>query len=277
MVKNGAGERVLRVNQLDACELDDNITDVLQHHFLEVFKPLQSIHIHQLKPELKTLIRYVLWKFSLSSDSSTFGQRMLSLVYTNKDMNALSCRQRVGMFFCFVLSEWVLERGDWLLCKLSGDAPLRILHYSLAAIKTLSLINLTLFLVQGCYPSLRERLLGLRMTPTTPQTLRAVNHSYLTREILWHGFSEFVFFVLPHFNLFTLRNIARRICNTKITTDNKQCSFCEGLPTMPHISDCGHLYCYYCLSANLTADSSFPCSTCNHLIKTITPASETIT
>lgn len=270
-------ERVLRVNQLDACELDGNITDVLQHHFLGIFNPLQSIRIDEWKPELKALIRYVLWKFSLSSGSSSFGLRMLSLVYTNKNSTALSYGQRAGLFFCFVLSEWMAERGEWFLCKLPGDVPLCILRHSLTALKILSLINFTLFLMNGSYPSLKERLLRLQMAPITPQTLRTVSHSYLTREILWHGFSEFMFFVLPHCNLFTLRNIARRMCNSKTSTDNKQCSFCEGLTTMPYISDCGHLYCYYCVSANLTADSSFPCCTCNQLVNTITPASETIT
>lgn len=270
-------EIVLRVNQLDACELDDNIADVLQHHFLEIFRPLQSIRIDQVKPELKALIRYVLWNFSLSNGSSTFGQRMLSLVYASSNSSrTLSSMQRLGLFYCFVLSEWVMERGDWLLCKLPGDTPLHLLRHSLTAVKTLSLINFMVFLVRGCYPSLKERLLRLQMLPTTPQTLHTVNHSYLTREILWHGFSEFMFFVLPHFNLFTLRNLLRRVCNAKISTDNRLCSFCEGLPTAPHISDCGHLYCYYCLSANLIADSNFPCCVCNQSVKTITPASETI-
>lgn len=267
----------MRVNQLDACELDDNIAGILQHHFLEIFRPLQSVHIDHVKPELKALIRYVLWNFSLNTGNDTFGQRMLNVVYSSSNKSAsLSSFQRVGLFYSFVLSEWVTERGEWMLCKLPGDTPLRLLRYMLTAMKTLSLINFMVFLVQGTYPTLKERLLGLWMLPTTPQTLRTVSHSYLTREILWHGFSEFMFFILPHFNLFTLRNMLRRICNAKISTDNKLCSFCEGLPTAPHITDCGHLYCYYCLGANLTVDSSFPCSICSHPIKTITPASETL-
>lgn len=272
-------ELVLRVNQLDACELDDTITGVLEDFFLGIFGPLQSIRIDQFKPELKTILRYALWKFSLSSssDSSTFGQRMLSLAYIHTNSRTLSSIQRAGLFYWYVLSEWVMERGDWLLCKLHpGDTPLRFLRHSSTAFKTLSVINFLVFLVYGCYPTLKERLLMLNMTPTTPQTLRTVSHRYLTREILWHGFTEFMFFVLPHFNLFTLRNVARKICSTKISTDNRLCSFCEGLPTNTQISNCGHLYCYYCLSANLTADPSFPCCVCNQLVNSMTPASETI-
>jgi peroxin-2 len=270
-------ETVLRVNQLDACELDDTISDVLQHHFLEIFRPLQSVRIDQMKPELKALMRCVLWNFSLGSGSGTFGQRMLSLVYvTRNNSSTLSSIQRIGLFYSFVLSEWVVERGDGILWKLPGNVSVRLLHHGQLAVKALSLINFMVFLVQGCYPTLKERLLGLHILPTSPQTLRTISHRYLTREILWHGFSEFMFFVLPHFNLFTLWNMLRRVCNAKASTDNKLCSFCEGLPTVPHISDCGHLYCYYCLSANLLADSNFPCSMCNQLVKTITPASETI-
>lgn len=269
-------EEVLRVDQLDACELDDSIADILQYHFLEILRPLQSITIDRFKPELKALIRFLLWKFSLSRDSSTFGQRMLNLTYAAKNSESLSSVQKGGLLFYFVFAEWAMDRSDFLLRPLPGAIHSALVRLCSSAVKTFSLINFVIFLMHGCYPTPKERLLRLQMVPTRPQTLRAVSHAYLSREILWHGFSEFLFFILPHFNLFALRNVIRRLWNTGISETYKVCSFCEDSPTFPHISDCGHLYCYYCLSANLKADSSFPCCVCSQAVRTMTPASETI-
>ena len=266
----GIMEAVLRVNQLDACELDENITDILQQHFLNIFKPFQSLFLHQFGPELKAFIRFLVWKFSLGDENSTFGQRMLNLSYGTGNSAHLSSLQRGGLFFSFVLVEWISERCDWFM-------KTRTLQYCTSAVKTLSLLNFVVFLIHGCYPTLKERIFKLKIVPTTPQSLRTVNHGYLTREILWHGFSEFVFFILPHINFFTLRNLARRLLNIKTSSDHSDvCSFCEGIPTLPHIADCGHLYCYYCLQANLQADTRFPCCTCSKQVITCTPACEII-
>lgn len=268
-------ESVLRVSQLDACELDENIAAILQHQFLEIFRIIESAHIHQLRPELEAFVRFLVWKFSLQTANSTFGQRMLSLTYITEKSKPLTFFQNGGLFISFILVEWLRERCGWLITKFPGlFAVQRLLDYSTTALKTLSLLNFVVFLVQGHYPTLKERILGLTMASTSPQSIQEISHSYLTREILWHGFSEFVFFLLPHLNIFSLRNWARRVLKTSAPSDPNQCSFCETPPTLPHFSDCGHLYCYYCLRANLMPDTKFPCYVCNKVVSTCTPASE---
>ena len=267
-------EVVLRVDQLDASELDQNIADILQHQFLQIFTPLESLRIQQLEPELKALIRFLLWKYSLGTGDCTFGQRMLSLTYTQSSRTPV---QKAGLFFTLVVTEWLMDRGDWLSSKFPTIAPLhKWLEHSTTALKLLSLLNFIVFLIQGCYPTLKERLLGLQLVPTRPQTLRDVSHSYMTREIMWHGFSEFLFFILPHFNLFALWSRIKRLCST-VTTDHQLCAFCETTPTMPHLSNCGHMYCYYCLAANLKANSKFSCFVCNQQVLPYTAASQVIT
>ena len=274
-------EAVLRVNQLDACELDDTITAVLQHQFLEVFRPLQSLLIHQIRPELKAFIRFLLWKFSISSNDgnggATFGQRMLSLTYVSESSRSVTAVDRGKLFVAMVMADWMQERSEWLVSKLPCLSPLQqVLDYSAAAVKALSLLNFVLFLVSGYYPTLKERVFGLRIVPTAPQLIHQVSHNYLTREILWHGFSELVFFILPHFNLFSLWNWIRTVGGIKAAVDNTRCAFCEAPPTLPHLSSCGHLYCYYCLQANLQADPGYPCCVCNQAILSCTPAVEAL-
>lgn len=269
-------EAVLRVNQLDACELDDSLTDILQHQFLQIFKPLGSIRIDECEAELKAVVRLLLWKFSLGTNGCTFGQSMLSLAYAAPPTRQLSSFQRGGLFFSFVVSEWLRDRCDWLVSTYPSLAPLQLLlDRSTTAFKILSLVNFAVFLIQGCYPSLKERVLGLRIVPTRPQSIRDVSHNYMTREILWHGFSEFLFFVLPHFNLVSIWNRMKRLCRVT-PPDHSLCAFCEAPPTMPHLSNCGHTYCYYCLAANLKAIANFPCCICSDIVHTHSPASDAI-
>ncbi len=277
---NNNMETILRVNQLDACELDETLANVLQHQFIEIIRPFQSIRIQKFIPELKAFVRFLIWRYSVGDGSSTFGQGMLDMMYTSSpSAGPITSLHKVGLFIALVLVEWLSDRSDWLTARSSNPVSAqRVMNWLVASLKLLSLLNLVMFFVHGRYPTLKERLLGLSMAPTRPQQLNSVAHSYLTREILWHGFSEFVFFILPHFNIHSVQNWMRRLCNTttKITS-NSTCAFCGAVPTMPHLSDCGHIYCYYCLKANLKAShSSLSCFACSEIVHSCIPASEAI-
>jgi hypothetical protein len=52
-----------------------------------------------------------------------------------------------------------------------------------------SLVNLLAFLPEGKHPTLVDRVLGLQPVSVAPSDRgRAVGYSYMTRELLWHGF-----------------------------------------------------------------------------------------
>ncbi len=284
-------ERVLRVNQLDATELDEELTGILESQFLNIFKLLPSSRLLCLQPELKALVRLLIWKTSIWSRGQSFGQQMMDLKYSlgGKQFSPITLRYKISLFVLAVLTEWVKDRSD-LFSKLAPSLSLssgqKLLNGVLTITRVLSLINFILFLLRGSYPTLKERLLGLSMVPVRPQTLRQMSYEYMNREILWHGFSEFIFFVVPHFNLFVLRNWFRRclkfrfparVESTRSSTglrssDFLSCSFCESTPTMPYATDCGHVYCYYCLRANCMADGGFPCAACGRAVAELIPA-----
>ena len=269
-------EKVLRVSQLDATELDDKLSDLLQHQLLEVLQPLPPNHaLLRLKPELKALVRFLIWGYSIAKNGTTFGQSMLDLVYSTGVGQPLELRHKISLFVFSVLADWAAERSEDLLPSLLpaySRSTLTMIKITSTILKALSLVNFITFLLYGRYPSLKERAGGLVMLPSRPQTLRQLNYDYMNREILWHGFSEFIFFVLPHLNLFALknwikRNIGNRMGSKESEADFSKCSFCEKELSMPHVSDnCGHVYCYYCISANCLADSKFPCSVCGTVI-----------
>jgi peroxin-2 len=54
-----------------------------------------------------------------------------------------------------------------------------------------------IFLINGRYRTLLDRLLRLRLAPPTNQISREVSFEYLNRQLVWHAFTEFLLFVLP--------------------------------------------------------------------------------
>ena len=62
---------------------------------------------------------------------------------------------------------------------------------------TLSLASFTLFILNGRYRTILDRLLRLRLTPPPRQHPRSVSFEYLNRQLVWHAFTEFLLFMLP--------------------------------------------------------------------------------
>lgn len=53
------------------------------------------------------------------------------------------------------------------------------------------------FLVNGRYRTLLDRLLRIRLAPPASQLRREVSFEYLNRQLVWHAFTEFLLFLLP--------------------------------------------------------------------------------
>lgn len=53
------------------------------------------------------------------------------------------------------------------------------------------------FLFNGRYRTLLDRVLRLRLVPPTNQVSREVSFEYLNRQLVWHAFTEFLLFLLP--------------------------------------------------------------------------------
>lgn len=53
------------------------------------------------------------------------------------------------------------------------------------------------FLFNGRYRILIDRILRLRLAPPIGQVSRDVNFEYLNRQLVWHAFTEFLLFLLP--------------------------------------------------------------------------------
>ncbi|KAM6977681.1 peroxisome biogenesis factor 2 [Aplochiton taeniatus] len=286
---------VLRINQLDAFELDSALEQLVWAQFSQCFQHFRPGLLTPLEPELKALLQLLLWRFTVYSSSATVGQSLLDLRYHNALSSSpryqpLSRWQKLGMALLSVGPIWLRERSHTLLLSLglgtgAGGPPTeeggrlrlglrRSLNLLSSVAQVASLVNFLVFLRKGRHPSLSERLLGVRAVFSKAQGGRDVTFQYVNRELLWHGFAEFLIFLLPLVNVRRMKVAARSLLGggggEAAAADGaregsgawRECGLCGEWPTMPHTAGCGHVFCYYCVKSHAIADPYLTCPKC---------------
>lgn len=286
---------VLRISQLDALELDSALEQLLWTQFSQCFQNCRPGLLTPLEPELRALLQLLLWRFTLYSNSATVGQSLLSLRYhdalsLSPRYRPLSRRQKLGMVLLGTGADWLRERSHKLLLSLglsAGRASSEaegggVVQQGLRACLTLvssaaqlaSLLNFLVFLTRGCHPALAERVVGARAVFSRANVVRDVSYQYVNRELLWHGFSDFLIFLLPLINTRKLSAAASSLLfggGTAAERDGgmaatqqalKECGLCGEWPTMPHNVGCCHVFCYYCIKSHGIAEASLACPKC---------------
>ena len=73
-------------------------------------------------------------------------------------------------------------------------------------------LNHVAFLFYGKYMSLADRTCGMLLVTKKEQEGAPMSYEYLSRELLWHGFSEFAVFVLPYLDFrWLFAQVTRRL------------------------------------------------------------------
>ncbi|XP_034415967.1 peroxisome biogenesis factor 2 isoform X2 [Cyclopterus lumpus] len=281
---------VLRISQLDALELDSSLEQLVWTQFSQCFHNCRPGLLTPLEPELRALLHLLLWRFTLYSSSTTVGQSLLSLRYNNilsssPRYRPLSRRQKLGLALLTAGPRWLQERSHSLLLALSSGGPgservggllqrgLRnCLTFFSSITQLASLINFLVFLRRGRHPVLAERIVGARAVFSKPNVVRDVTYQYMNRELLWHGFAEFLIFLLPLINTRKLKATVFSIilggdgADREGVTEGpgacKECGLCGEWPTMPHTVGCQHVFCYYCIKSQSIADAYLTCPKC---------------
>ncbi|KAL7373704.1 hypothetical protein ABVT39_013035 [Epinephelus coioides] len=281
---------VLRISQLDALELDSALEQLVWTQFSQCFQNFRPGLLTPLEPELRALLHLLLWRFTLYSSSATVGQSLLSLRYHNVLSSSpryrpLSRKQKLGLALLTAGPRWLQERSHSLLLCLGSGGPVSerdggLLQQSLRKCLTLvssitqlaSLFNFLVFLRKGRHPVLAERIVGARAAFSKPDVVRDVTYQYMNRELLWHGFAEFLIFLLPLINTRKLKATVLSVVLGGGSADVegamegqrvwKECGLCGEWPTMPHTAGCQHVFCYYCIKSHSIADPYLTCPKC---------------
>lgn len=282
---------VLRIDQLDALELDSALEQLLWTQFSQCFQNCRPGLLTPAEPELRALLQLLLWRFTLYSNSATVGQSLLSLRYHNLSSASryrpLTRRQKWGLALLDIGARWLQERSHSLLLLLglsAGGAASqpeggllalglrRCFGLVCSVAQIASVVNFLVFLRKGQHPRLSERIVGARAAFSKPDVVRDVSYQYMNRELLWHGFSEFLIFLLPLINTRRLKATASSFVFGGAKTEGKvasegqgllnQCGLCGEWPTMPHTVGCRHVFCYYCIKSHSMADPFLVCPKC---------------
>ncbi|XP_046335775.2 peroxisome biogenesis factor 2-like [Haliotis rufescens] len=269
----------LRVSQLDAAELDQEVVQLTKTQLNKIFKYHQSSFLTAYDPEINALLKFVLWKFSIHQWDASIGQQILNIRYgSNKAPQAwMSSRQKWLYALILIGCPWLRDRSHDLvrLLRLENweDRIEKYLQWAETTLKVAALVNFLMFLRRGGYLSVVERILGVQSMFPQRQGLRQVSFEYMTRELLWHGFSEFLFFALPLVNLQRIKNTVVRWTFPRRTTQHPlversrhhltSCGVCGEWPVDPQEIGCVHVFCYYCIHSNYKADPGLTCPLCN--------------
>ncbi|XPT04370.1 peroxisome assembly protein (Peroxin-2) [Ascochyta lentis] len=225
-VKGREGTRPeFRVGQVDAELLDDELLELLKAQVGDGLK-FYGFHITDTyAAEILLALRVVLFKLSIWNNNASYGAHLQGLRYTDARSNAPNRpppkpwqKAAYGLITIggrYAWSKW----EDHLLSASEDYTHPASAHHSLLTRITESLSNahslaslasFLVFLANGRYRTLTDRLLRLRLTPTTHSTSREVSFEYLNRQLVWHAFTEFLLFLLPLVGITRWRRILSR-------------------------------------------------------------------
>jgi peroxin-2 len=214
-----------RVGQVDAELLDDELLDLLKGQVGEGLKYFGSHIVDNYTPEILLGLRLILFKLSIWDQSASYGAHLQGLRYTDARSTAPNRPppkpwQKAAYGLITIGGRYAWHKWEEYLLAAQEDytrpeSPQLTLLSTLtdrlnSAHDIASLASFLVFLVNGRYRTLTDRLLRLRLTPTSNSTSREVSFEYLNRQLVWHAFTEFLLFLLPLVGVSRWRRILAR-------------------------------------------------------------------
>ncbi|PQE23012.1 putative peroxisome assembly protein [Rutstroemia sp. NJR-2017a WRK4] len=213
-----------RVGQVDAELLDEELVELLKGQVGEGLKYFGPHILDDWSAEILLALRAVIFKLSVWDHDATYGASLQNLRFTDarksgpvlvspsKWQKALYGLFTVGGKYAWTRWEYYLLGHDDgystpspMMQRLSRlTTGLTNLH------STAAFASFLVFLVNGRYRTLLDRILRLRLAPPSSQISREVSFEYLNRQLVWHAFTEFLLFVLPLVGISRWRRILSR-------------------------------------------------------------------
>ncbi|KZM27784.1 peroxisome assembly protein (Peroxin-2) [Ascochyta rabiei] len=214
-----------RVGQLDAELLDDELLALLKGQLGEGLKYFGAHLPDTYAPEVLLALRVVLFKLGLWNNHASYGAHLQGLRYSDARSSAPSRPpprpwQKAAYGLVTIGGRYAWSKWEAHLLAAEEDsarphtARLGFLARATEALANAhdvaSLASFLVFLANGRYRTLTDRLLRLRLTPTSHSTSRDVSFEYLNRQLVWHAFTEFLLFLLPLVGITRWRRILSR-------------------------------------------------------------------
>jgi len=279
---------ILRVNMVDAFKLDEEMMKIFRAQFVNIFRYADlGFDIEMdFKDEIDLLLHGIIFWFTIARNERTPGANLQNLQYINRltGSTKLSGWTRFQYFFGSVLLKWlILKFTKRLRAKQAAEPNEKLeafitwLERAEHAFKLLSFLHLCYFLRYGGPRTILERLLNMQQVLKVPQKGRVIVYEYMINRLIWESFTDFILFLFPLINFrkvwYRLKQIGNWFGLGKRPEQiagfqrNERCPICDtDNIAIPVRASCGHVYCYYCLSATILDSKNYRCELCSELV-----------
>lgn len=270
---------VPRISQLDSIILNEEAYSLIKSQLLAAVKYIGQSSLTRFEPEIDAGLQYILLKCTVQKARSSIGQQLLQIKYDD----LVSNRRLRNYVLLLVFGRWLKQRAGNIAAAVLRDESAKLFASQCINILEIlymvsQLLNLLVFLKEGIYPSVVERMLRLKPVSSNIRNVRKISYVYFTRELLWHGFAELLSFVLPLINIQYFHNVVRKLLPSAVDNDDLKeqevsfqqhttCVVCNCPPVLPHSYGCQHLACYYCIHSNYALDPTYSCPLCGHTLE----------
>lgn len=208
-----------RVGQVDAELLDEELLSLLRGQVSDALKYFGGHLSDDWGAEIGALLRAVVWKLSIWDRGTSYGASLQGLHYVDarsergglgREGSGIAVEatrlQRAAYGLLTVGGRYSWQKlEDWLLDKEGGYEEPSALVKRLSSLtswantthEVAGLVSFLVFLYNGKYRTLADRVLKMRLAPASARTSREVSFEYLNRQLVWHAFTEFLLFLLP--------------------------------------------------------------------------------
>ncbi|KAL4952450.1 peroxin 2 [Aspergillus filifer] len=212
IVKGREGTRpAFRVGQVDAELLDEELLSLLKGQVGDAFKYFGPHLRDDWSNEIQFFLRAILFKLSIWDHDASYGAALQSLKYVDSrskgPVHSSPTRLQKTLYGLLTVGgRYAWDKWEnWLITQEGGyeepSQEVRSLSRLTGFLSTThsiaSFFSFLVFLVNGRYRTLVDRILRMRLTPPSAQASREVSFEYLNRQLVWHAFTEFLLFLLP--------------------------------------------------------------------------------
>lgn len=201
-----------RVGQVDAELLDEELLELLKNQAGEGLKLFGQHLKDEWGAEIGLALRSVLWKLSIWDHGASYGASLQGLQYIDAREKNTAARvppkawQKIAYGLLTIGGRYGWSRWEDYLSGIENGydepSPLmrrlsRLTTFASTTHELAAFASFLVFLYNGKYRTLADRILRLRLVPSSNQTSREVSFEYLNRQLVWHAFTEFLLFLLP--------------------------------------------------------------------------------
>ncbi|TPX34314.1 hypothetical protein SmJEL517_g03015 [Synchytrium microbalum] len=231
--------KILRVSQLDAESLDAELGNMVQEGFWRIFTHFGDHWKEMYQPEVSVILQYLMSHLSIYATGASYGSQLQNLKYRNESRHfgkyesamldapltttqkALHAILHIGAPYAWIrvnryatLQEWSeMPSNSW------QHQVWKYLQVAENVYKVVTTVNFLVFLYDGRYRSVIDRILSMRLVYTRREMARQVSFEFMNRQLVWHAFTEFLLYLVPLINLSSLKNTILRTLSPKSSSD----------------------------------------------------------